>query len=182
MSVLDKVIAAVVPEPSAEKRQEARRKARSEAGGGWLAQVLDQHEQLETAFEAVRLGATASARRQAEQELAVLLTAHSLAEETVLYPAMALGNHKAHSSEAYVEQSGAKVQIAGLEELDPLSQDYMDKFEHLRSAVSMHMYREESDWFPDLRKDGDAAMQARLTRRYKEEFDRYMSGASSMQE
>ena len=120
MSILDKVIAAVVPEPTPEKRAEVRRKARAASdGSGWLAQVLDHHEQIEAAFEAVRAASNGNARRSAERELAVLLTGHSLAEETVLYPAMALGDHKAHSAEAYTEQSGAKVQLAGLEDLDP---------------------------------------------------------------
>ena len=44
----------------------------------------------------------------------------------------------------------------------------------LRSAVSMHLYREESDWFPELRRSGESTMQARLSRRFREEFERYM--------
>ena len=176
MSLLDKVIAAVVPEPSAEQVAERRAKARSLSGGsGWLAQVLDHHEQIEAAFEAVRSAATPAARRAAQKWLGILLTGHSIAEEAVLYPAMALGDHKAHSAEAYSEQSGAKVQTAGLDELDPMSQDFLDKLEHLRAAVAMHVHREESDWFPELRKGGDdATAQSKLSRRYKEEFDRYM--------
>jgi iron-sulfur cluster repair protein YtfE (RIC family) len=55
-----------------------------------------------------------------------------------------------------------------------MSQDYLDKFDHLRSAVAMHMYREESDWFPELKESGESTMQAKLTRRYREEFERYM--------
>jgi len=181
MSVLDKVIAAVVPEPSPEKRQEVRQQARSLAdNSGWLAQVLDHHEQIDEGFEAVRLAPTANARRKAQKQLAELLTGHSLAEEVVLYPAMALGDHKSHSAEAYVEQSGAKVQLAGLEDLDPMSRDYLDKLEHLRSAVAMHVYREERDWFPALRKHGDAAAQAKLSRRYREEFDRYLGATASV--
>jgi len=175
MSILDKVIAAVVPEPTPEKRAEVRRNARAASdGSGWLAQVLDHHEQIEAAFEAVRAASNGNARRSAERELAVLLTGHSLAEETVLYPAMALGDHKAHSAEAYTEQSGAKVQLAGLEDLDPMSHDYLDKLEHLRAAVAMHVYREESDWFPELRESGESTTQAKLSRRYREEFERYM--------
>jgi iron-sulfur cluster repair protein YtfE (RIC family) len=175
MTLLDKVIAAVVPEPSPDKRADCRAKARSLSGGsGWLAQVLDHHEQIEAAFEAVREAASPTARRAAQKWLSTLLTGHSMAEEAVLYPAMALGDHKAHSTEAYTEQSGAKVQTAGLDELEPMSKDYLDKLEHLRSAVAMHVYREESDWFPELRKSGDAAAQSKLSRRYKEEFERYM--------
>ena len=55
-----------------------------------------------------------------------------------------------------------------------MSKDYLDKLEYPQSAVAMHVYREESDWFTELRKSGGAVAQAKLSRRYKEEFDRYM--------
>ncbi len=37
------------------------------------------------------------------------------------------------------------------------------------------MYEEERDWFPELRQKVDATMQAKITRRYREEIQRYMS-------
>lgn len=176
MSILDKVIAAVVPEPTAAERAQCRARARElSSGSGWLAQVLDHHEAIEAAFASIKSASNAAARRSALKTLASILTAHSMAEEAVLYPAMALGDQKAHSTEAYTEQSAAKVQTAGLDELDPMSQDFIDKLEHLRSAVSMHVYREESDWFPELRRSGDPSLQGKLTRKYQEEFDRYLA-------
>jgi hypothetical protein len=179
MSILDKVIAAVVPEPTPEERAECRSKARALSGGsGWLAQVLDHHEQVETAFQAVRDASTAEARLKAQKWLGTLLTGHSMAEEAVLYPAMAMSDHKAHATEAYTEQSGAKVQVAWLDALDPMSKDYLDKLDHLESAVTMHVHREENDWFPELRNSGDASFQSKLSRRYKEEFERYMGSNS----
>ena len=180
MSIVDKIIAAVVPEPTPEERAECRAKARSLSGGsGWLAQVLDHHEQIEAAFAAVQDAGSAAARRTAQKWLGALLTGHSMAEEAVLYPAMALGDQKAHSVEAYTEQSGTKVQLAGLDELDPMSKEYLDKLEHLRSAVAMHVHREESAWFPELRKAGDANAQSKLSRRYREEFERYMGSETN---
>ena len=103
-----------------------------------------------------------------------MLTGHSMAEEAVLYPAMALGDQQAHATAAYTEQSGAKINLAALEELDPMSQDYLDKLEHVRGAVQHHVYEEESTWFPALARTGDGVLQARLSSRYIEEFDRYM--------
>lgn len=176
MSLIDKVIAAVVPEPTAAERARCRAKARElSSGSGWLAQALDHHEAIEAAFAAVKSASSSTARRSAQKFLACLLTAHSMAEEAVLYPAMALGDQKAHSAEAYTQQSAAKVQTAGLDELDPMSKDFIDKLEHLRAAVSMHVYREESDWFPALRVGGDSSHQAKLSRKFKEEFERYMA-------
>ena len=175
MSLLDKVIASVTPEADEDQRQTARTRARELSGGsGWLALVLDHHEQVEAAFAAVKSAASPSSRRAAQRELAALLTGHSLAEEAVLYPAMALSDQKTHSGEAYTQQSAAKVQIAALDDLEPMSQDYLDKLEHLRAAVAHHVYEEESSWFPKLRQVADPTLQSRLTKRYGEEFTRYM--------
>jgi iron-sulfur cluster repair protein YtfE (RIC family) len=182
MSILDKVVAAVTPEASDEERAEARANARSASGGsGWLSMVLDHHVQLEQAFAAVKAASTAMERRSAQKVLAVLLTGHSIAEESVLYPAMALGDQKAHATAAYTEQSAAKVQVSALDDFEPMTQDYLDKLEHLRAAVAHHMYEEESKWFPQLR-EHDTATQARLTQRFTEEFQRYMGSTSTGQD
>ena len=179
MKILDELVAAVTPEPSADERAEARAHLRQRASTSpWVTSVLDHHEQLEAAFAAVKAADSATAQRSAQKQLALLLTGHSVAEEVVLYPAMALSDQKGHSTAAYTEQSAAKVQIAALDDLEPLSEDYLDKLEHLRAAVSHHMYEEESKWFPELSGTGDSSTQARLTARYAEEFDRY-TGASS---
>lgn len=175
MSVLDKVIAAVTPTESEEERRAARHEAEQAATHcEWLRAVLSHHRAVEDAFAQVAAAADATGRRHAQRWLATLLTGHSLAEETVIYPAMALTDQKAHSTAAYTEQSGAKVNLAALETLDPMSQDYLDKLEHVRGAVAHHVYEEESKWFVQLARSGDAAMQARLSARYVEEFNRYM--------
>ena len=175
MTILDKVIAAVTPDPTDEKMQEARAKARElAANSGWLTMVLDHHLEIEQAFAAVKSASSATGRRAAQKQLATVLNGHSLAEEVVLYPAMALTDQKAHAGEAYTEQSAAKIQMAALEDLDPMSQDYLDKLEHIRGAVAHHVYEEESDFFPQLRQAADSTMQAKLTRRYKEEYEKYV--------
>ncbi len=174
MGIVDKIVSTVTPEPSEEKKQEVRAKARAAANGsGWLSDVLDHHLRIEEAFAAVAGAMNSAERRRNQETLALLLTGHSNAEEAVIYPAMALSDQKAHSGELYTEQSAAKVQMAALDELDPMSQDYVDKLQHLRAAVAHHVYEEESDYFPKLRQNGDSALQAKLTRRYRQEFDRY---------
>jgi len=175
MAILDKVIAAVTPPESDEERAEVRARARSVAGTGWLAMVLDHHVEIEDAFAAVKNAPSAATRRAAQKRLAAILTGHSNAEESVIYPAMALNGEKTHSAKAYTEQSAAKVQMSALEDLDPMSQDYLDKLEHIRGAVVHHMYEEEGTWFPELREKVDATMQAKITRRYREEIERYLS-------
>lgn len=175
MSLLDKVIAKVTPEPSDNDMAAARSQLRASATQApWIALVCDHHDQIDAAFAAVRGARTAADQRAAQKRLAVLLTGHSLAEEAVLYPAMALTDQKAHSATAYTQQSAAKVQIAALDDLEPLSQDYTDKLQHLWAAVVHHVYEEETEWFPKLRETCDAAQHARLTLRYREEATAYL--------
>ena len=175
MSVVDKVIAAVTPDPTAEKMQEARAKARSLAGkSGWLCAVLDHHEEIEGCFAAVKAAGSATGRKKAQKQLALILTGHSIAEESVLYPAMASHDQNAGSKELYAEQSTAKVQMCALDELEPMSQDYLDKLEDIRAAVAHHVYEEESDYFQKLKAVADPQLQSKLSRKYKEEYDRYV--------
>ena len=180
MSVLDKVLAAVTPPESDEEQAQARAKARSFAGpSGWLAMVIAHHVQIESAFDAVEMATSAASQRAAQKQLAAILTGHSNAEESVIYPALVQLGEKARATKAYTEQSATKVNMAELDALEPMSSDFMDKLEHLRGAVTHHMYEEEGEWFPELREKADAATQSRLTRRYREEIERYL-GAEAM--
>jgi len=173
MSILDKVVAAVTPLESEESRRKARQKALAAAeGNDWLAQILYHHQQIEAAFAAVASAGDVGARRAAQLELAVLLSAHANAEEAVIYPALIHFGHKMHGTAGYTEQAGAKANLGELEYLDPMSQEFVHKLEHIRSAVAHHVYEEENDRFLDLKKL-PAADQARLTDRYAEEFERF---------
>lgn len=175
MSIVDKVIAAVTPPESDEQRLEARNKANAAATpGDWLSQILDHHLDLEDAFEDVRNAGDASTRTAALKQLGVLLTGHANAEESVIYPALAEGGEKAHAGMGYDEQAMVKIQMALLEKLDPMSEDFLDKLEHIRGAVAHHMYAEEGNWFLDLKEKAPAADQALLTARYAEEYERYV--------
>jgi hemerythrin superfamily protein len=175
MTILDKVIAAVTPPETDADRAQARDKARSAStGNDWLALVLAHHLEIEQAFLAVSSAGNASAQRAAQKQLATILTGHANAEETVLYPALALGGEKGDSHKAYTEQSAARVQMAALDDLEPLTQDYLDQLEQIRTAVAHHVYEEEGTWFPQLRQSTDTVTQTRLTQRYREEFERYM--------
>lgn len=177
MSVLDKAIAAVTPPESDEQRADARREAVAAASpGDWLSLILDHHRLLEDAFAAARNAGDAGSRTTAAKRLGVVLTGHAIAEESVIYPAMAVAGEKGHAGMGYDEQAMVKMEMAKLEALDPMSQDWLDKLEHIRGAVAHHMYEEEGTWFLDLKRQAAPADQAKLTQRYREEWDRYTSG------
>ena len=176
MSIFDSFVAAVTPPESAEDRAEARRCAEALArGDDWLATALDHHRRIEQLFEQARSGRDGAARTSAMKELGRVLTGHANAEESVLYPALA-EDHKGHAAHAYQEQATAKIEMAMLEKLEPMSQDWLDKLEHIQGAVAHHMYHEECTWFPEIRAAVPANQDAMLTRRFREEFDRYTGG------
>jgi hypothetical protein len=175
MTIVDKVVAAVTPPESEEARAEARKKAQSLAtAGDWLSLVLDHHRQIEAAFVAVKEASSAEKRVSAQQALALVLTGHSMAEEAVLYPALVAADEKGHATKAYTEQSAAKIQMALLETMSPMTQDYLDKLEHIRGAVAHHVYEEEGTWFLELKEKATAEEQERLSQRYQEEVSRYL--------
>ncbi|QDZ06788.1 hemerythrin domain-containing protein [Sphingomonas panacisoli] len=177
MSLLDKVIAAVTPPESAEARLEARAKAMDMTKpNDWLSMILEHHQRIEALFAAVRAATTPEARRSALRRLAIMLTGHAIAEEAAIYPALAADKQLAHAELAYQEQSAAKMELGLLERLDPMSEDFLDKLGHIEGAVAHHVYSEEGTWFVELAKDLSPEDQALVTRRYREEFERYMSG------
>jgi hemerythrin superfamily protein len=180
MSVIDRVVAAITPPESDEDRREARERAREYAQEcPWMATVLDHHQRIERAFADVKAANDASSRRAAQKALGAVLTGHSNAEESVIYPALSQVGETAHATMAYTEQAAAKMQMALLEKLDPMSQDYLDKLEHIEGAVQHHVYEEEGTWFPELIKDSTDADHQMINQRYNEEFNRYMGGEAA---
>lgn len=177
MSFLDRIVAAITPLESDEERARARSEAEALAGGtGWLALALEHHRRIEGCFELARNAATAAERQAACRDLAHVLVGHASAEELVLYPAMTEHGEKGHATLAYEEQAMTKVQMAALEKLDPMGDEWREKLEHIRGAVLHHIYTEEHTWFPQLRAAVDPSEDAMLTARFTEEFEKYTRG------
>jgi len=180
MSFLDKLASAIMPPESAQDRANARKVAQGLAGDGdWLAIVLEQHRQIEAFFTQAMVAPDGPSRLAALKRLAVLLTGHANAEESVLYPAVSDGGEKGHAAMAYEEQAMTKVQMALIEKLDPMGKDWREKLEHIQGAVLHHMYEEEGTWFAELQQHLPVAERPRLTRRFMEEFERYTRGPSA---
>jgi hemerythrin superfamily protein len=178
MSIVDKLLGAITPPETEETRAKATSKAREAAEpGDWLSMALDHHGQIRSAFDRAREAATPEDRLAAFRALATVLNGHSLAEEVVLYPALAKNGEKAHAGLAYTEQTTAKMQMAELERIDPATDAWRDKLEHIRGAVLHHMFEEEGTWFLELK--DKAPDQEFLTRRFAEEYRRYAFGVDS---
>jgi hypothetical protein len=178
MSWLDKIGSTVFPLASDEKRAEARRKAEELARAHpWLAQIIAHHKAIEQCFADALSATSVDARRSAMKELARLNTGHSIAEEVTVYPALVVHNGmiggKVQAAIAYEEQQMTKIQQAMLEQLDPMSEEWRMKLEHIQSAVQQHVFEEENHRFAELAEALPPGESARLSRRYSEEFERY---------
>ncbi|MYL99353.1 hypothetical protein GR702_16415 [Novosphingobium sp. FGD1] len=174
MSFLDKIAAAVAPAASDEARGEARREAqRLGASEPWIATIVDQHKQIESLIlEAINAN-TADGRIKGMRQLAAVLTAHSSAEEVVVYPDISEFDSKAHAVMAYEEHAMTKVQMALLEKIEPMSEEWQEKLRHIESALQQHMYQEESSWLPALASELSPEEKQRVTARFNEEYGRY---------
>jgi hypothetical protein len=94
-----------------------------------------------------RTEARAKSRGKSPKELTLIRTGHSVAKEAALYPALAQADEEGHATMAYTEQSVAKLEIGLLEDLPPMSQEFLDKFVHIKGAVAHHEYEEEGIGF-----------------------------------
>jgi hemerythrin superfamily protein len=178
MSIVDDAVAALTPAPSDEDRAEARDRARSvSTDGDWLSMVLDHHVLLEQAFARALEESSPEGRKSAFKQLGIIVTGHAGAEESVIYPAMDMTGETRHADHAYNEQVTVKKEMAALEQMDPMSSEYVEKLDGVRTAVAHHMIEEEGTWFADLRQSPDVD-QDMITQRYSEEYNRYVQGGS----
>ena len=139
----------------------------------WLDLIQAHHAMLERAFdELIDGGADMTQRPVLYKRLAYLLTAHSVAEENVIYPALAMCGLQSESDRLYLDQAHAKVMNAMLDMADDkLGDGWLERAKELRAAVLAHAKDdEEGDLFPRLLAEIDAATATKLSVGYRREF------------
>ena len=150
----------------------------SARGGDWLAMVKVHHAMIAKTFDQLISAGdkqTYLQRNRLLMRLSYELTAHSVAEENVIYPALASAGMVSESDKLYMEQAHAKVMNAQLDMM-AMHHDgdagWLDKAKELQAAVLKHAKEdEEADAFPKLQKRLDAKQNAALTAGYKAQFD-----------
>jgi hypothetical protein len=70
--------------------------------------IATHHEQVEAASVAVVAATTVATRGAAQKKLGIILTGHSNAYESVIYPALTVADEKDHATMTYTKQSAAK--------------------------------------------------------------------------
>lgn len=125
--------------------------------GGWFAMVRSQHEAISQTFDALLDSSDSSQLRRESllRTLAFQMTAHSVAEENVLYAALALNGLVRESDRLYLEQAHAKVLSAQLQVASAAqrtgSNPWRSDVRRLRDMVLSHARKdEEEELFPRL--------------------------------
>lgn len=143
-------------------------------GGDWLAMVKAHHLLVEKTFAALTDSTDKlfSRRQRMQRTLAYQLTAHSVAEENVLYPALARMGMLTESDKLYLDQAHAKVMNAELELTNVKDEGvWLEKVTALQAAVLKHAKQdEEATYYPQLQAKLDAQANAELTMAYMREF------------
>jgi hemerythrin superfamily protein len=173
MSFLDRIAAAIAPAASDEQRLEARAQLERLAVNEPFAEdILAHHRRIEGLFAEAR-AASGPEAQGIITELAMLLNAHSMAEEAVIYPEISDNSSKAHAGMAYEEHAMTKVQLAALQKLMPGTQEWREKLDHIESAVQQHVYQEEGSWLPEVIRYAPIEARQRMSTEFREYFDRF---------
>lgn len=175
---LGTTFAALLPTSAALAQQRPRRR------GDWLATIRQHHRLIARAFDELLAPNERSFERRNLQlrNLDQLLTAHSMAEETVIYPALALAGMQSEAESLYRDEAHVKIGLARVELAAPGprgQRDWAEPARALRDAVLRHATEdEEARLFPELHRRLDAAGNRRLSDAYTREFSRVIPLAS----
>jgi hemerythrin superfamily protein len=143
------------------------------AAGDWLILVKQQHAVITgylNQFIDSAPAASAADRLAGLKRLNYLLTSHSVAEENVLYPAVATHGLEIGAAELYLEQDAQKVlnsvinlEVQGIGD----SSDLINQLVKLRTLIVAHaINHEENDLYPRLRDRATASENDLLTQNY----------------
>ena len=156
----------------------AQTQPRRGARGDWLAMVRQHHRLIERSFDELLERNDAPYERRILQlrNLDQILTAHSLAEETAIYPALALAGLEQEAEHLYQDEAHAKIALARVELAAPGprgERDWVAPARALREMVLRHATEdEEGRLFPELHRRLGAAENRRLADAYTREFGR----------
>ncbi|MDB5750472.1 MAG: hypothetical protein JWP65_893 [Ramlibacter sp.] len=146
------------------------------ARGDWFATIKAHDAMIAKSFEALM---TSERRTQLQRERLIAvtgyqLTAHSVAEENVIYPALAMVGMTAESDRLYLDQAHAKVMNGQLElavGTNRAGSTWTEPARALQTAVLEHAKEDEAaQLYPQLQQKLTPEQNALLTAGYQREF------------
>ena len=144
------------------------------AKGDGMAMAKGHHALIAKTFdELLATDGKPAARPAGMRKLAHQLTAHSVAEENVLYAAMAMNGMVSEADKLYLDQAHAKVMNHQLEMMAKMNdaKGWLDTAKTMPAAVLKHAEEgEEANLCPKLKQAMDASKNAMLTAACRREF------------
>jgi iron-sulfur cluster repair protein YtfE (RIC family) len=116
------------------------------------------HRQAEELFAAIE-SAEGKDRQPMIDELATALRAHMQLEEEVLYPAMGKVTGKEAVEEANTEHDLARAGLEQMLGLAPAEPGFGAALDAVKAGITHHVHEEETEVFPELRKDGSQVLE-----------------------
>ncbi|MEO5702970.1 MAG: hemerythrin domain-containing protein [Gammaproteobacteria bacterium] len=115
--------------------------------------LMDDHEKIQDLFDEFEDTDDVDARRQICETVRNELTAHTMIEEEIFYPAVrAEIDDDDLLDEAEEEHHLATMLLNELENMSPDDEHYVAKFTVLADSVRHHIREEEEEMFPQVKK------------------------------
>jgi hemerythrin superfamily protein len=154
--------------PSRSQRAAARNDS-----ADWMDQVRIEHRAVDAAFEKLLASNDPIERANLRDAVADALALHSIQEETVLYPRIALSGAAPTAQQLYADHAQVNVLLAELELLPKDHPAWATRVQNLRTIVQRHAQEEETQLYPQLRSKLPPEENRLLTVRYRQERARY---------
>lgn len=121
-----------------------------------ISQLTADHRRVEELFEQVQVAAPEE-RRGLIDRIVAELSVHAALEENLLYPVIrvAVPNGDELVLEALADHQDAKEQLALLDKMTGIEDDFRDKIEELAADIDEHVGEEEETIFTLLRESLD---------------------------
>ncbi|GAA2062770.1 hemerythrin domain-containing protein [Streptomyces carpaticus] len=132
------------------RADEEREQAGQLPEGDVVGMLLEQHARIRDLFSQVQ-AAHGDDRREAFDQLRVLLAVHETAEEMIVRPVAKKTAGAAEAEARNQEEAEANKVLAQLEKMDLESAEFERKFAEFERAVAEHADQEEREEFPAIR-------------------------------
>ncbi len=152
----------------------AQRTAAMGEGSDWFTSVQTQHAMIAKSFDALLATKSGPPKASLLKAIAYQLTAHSTAEENVLYPLIAQNGMQADADKLYLDQAHAKILNAEIDMNALLNQSgdsWKDAARTLQQAVLKHAKEdEEGNYYPQLRQKLSPTQTSIVSSQFKVQF------------
>jgi hemerythrin superfamily protein len=128
---------------------------KNEAAMNIFAKIKRDHDEARDVMEKILDTKNADSRIPLFQKLKVAILSHAISEEKTFYKELKKTDDELAQEVPYLkhEHKDAEALFEEIEELDPNSNQWWEKFGELRKALTHHMEEEEEKIFKDARKE-----------------------------